>query len=138
MQMLFRCLSNILVGVVIACIALVLAHFVTNPPYFRLDLAKVPPEAAAIANESRGKVETKEEWDDRMRRFQGALHQGGYEDSLMSKYIASSWYWFFFMPPAWLLIRLWRRRARTLVTDICVLFPSYLMLGIAATNVFSS
>lgn len=138
MQVLFRCLSSVLAGMVIACVALVLAHFVTNPPYFRIDLTKVPPEAAAIMNESGGKVETKEEREERMRHFQDALHRGGYEDALTSKYIASSWYWFFFLPPAWLLLRLWRRRARTLVTDICVVFPSYLILGIAATNAFSS
>jgi hypothetical protein len=134
----FRCLSSILAGLVIACLALVLAHFVTNPPYFSIDLTKVPPEAAAIVNESRGKVETKEEWDDKMRRFQKALDKGGYEDPLTSKYITSSWYWFFFLPPAWLLLRLWRWRTRILVADICVVFPSYLILGIAVINVFSS
>jgi hypothetical protein len=94
----FRRAVNVLIaGLCALLVALVFSEFVTYPAIgFRVDITKMPAEAQAILNESKGTPRTAEQW----RRVEKVLYEHGWSDKreLFFRGPLNSWYWYLVFP----------------------------------------
>lgn len=129
-----RTVGVLIAGLCALLVALAFSELVTYPAMgFRVDITKMPAEAQAILNESKGAPRTAEQW----RRVEKVLYEHGWSDrrELFFRGPLNSWYWYLVSPiiASFVLRRRWKTLTRSEFFLLCS--PCAVFLIIARVSV---